>query len=64
MDEIGKAVWALSPVYAGCGGVAIADGPLPFGDAVGIVGAVLLTAGAIGYGIYQAAKAPTTSVSK
>lgn len=64
VDEIGKAVWALSPVYAGCGGVAIADGPLPFGDAVGIVGAVLLTAGAIGYGIYQAAKAPTTSVSK
>ena len=64
VDEIGKAVGALSPIYAGCGGVAIADGPLPFGDAVGIVGAVLLTAGAIGYGIYQAAKAPTTSVSK
>ena len=48
----------MSPAYAGCGGVAVADGPLPFGDIAAISGAALITVGAIGYGIYQAATAP------
>lgn len=39
-----------------CGSAAV-DGPLSFGDVVAEVGTTLLTIGAIGYGIYQAAKA-------
>ena len=62
--EIGKAIGAMSPAYAGCGGAAVADGPLPFGDIVAAAGAALLTVGAIGYGIYQAAKAPSISIPK
>lgn len=62
--EIGKAMGVMSPAYAGCGGAAVADGPLPFGDMVAVVGAALLTVGAIGYGIYQAAQAPAASIPK
>ena len=62
--EIGKTMGVMSPAYAGCGGAAVADGPLPFGDIVAAAGAALLTVGAIGYGIYQAARAPAISVSK
>ena len=42
----------------------MADGPLPFGDALGIIGAAALTAGAVGYGIYQASKAISASKAK
>lgn len=42
----------------------MADGPLPFGDVVAVAGAVLLTVGAIGYGIYQATQVPAISVPK
>ena len=62
--EIGKAISAMSPAYAACGGAAVADGPLPFGDAIGFIGAAAITIGAAGYGIYQATKAPSTSISK
>lgn len=62
--EIRKAMGVMSPAYAGCGGVAAVDGPLPFGDAVAVAGAALLTASAIGYGIYQATKYPDISVPK
>ena len=62
--EIGKAMGAMSPAYAGCGGVAVADGPLPFGDIVAAASAALLTVGAIGYGIYQATQAPAVSIPK
>ena len=62
--EIGKAISAMSPAYAACGGAAAADGPLPFGDAIGFIGAAAITIGAAGYGIYQATKAPSTSISK
>ena len=62
--EIGKAMGVMSPAYAGCGGAALGDGPLPFGDIAGLAGAALLTVGAIGYGIYQAAQAPTISIPK
>ena len=62
--EIGKAMGVMSPAYAGCGGVAVADGPLPFGDIVAAAGAALLTVGAIGYGIYQATQAPAVSIPK
>jgi len=64
VTEIGKAMGLMSPAYAGCGGVAVADGPLPFGDIVAVAGAALLTVGAIGYGVYQAAKAPAISIPK
>ena len=62
--EIGKAMGVMSPAYAGCGGAAVADGPLPFGDIVAAAGAALLTVGAIGYGIYQATQAPAISIPK
>ena len=62
--EIGKAMGLMSPAYAGCGGAALADGPLPFGDIVAVAGAALLTVGAIGYGIYQATQAPAISIPK
>lgn len=54
----------MSSVYAGCGGMAIADGLLPFGDAFAIAGATLLTVGVIGYGVYQAVQAPSISIHK
>ena len=44
ITEIGNAISALSPAYAGCGGAAIVDGPLPFGDVLRIIGAAALTA--------------------
>ena len=62
--EIGYAIGLMSPAYAGCGGMAIVDGPLPFGDIVAAAGVALLTVGAIGYGIYQAAQAPAISIPK
>ena len=62
--EIGKAMGVMSPAYAGCGGVAVADGPLPLGNIAAAVGAALLTVGAIGYGIYQATQAPAVSIPK
>ena len=64
VTEIGKAMGLMSPAYAGCGGAAVADGPLPFGDIAAVAGAALLTVGAIGYGIYQAAQAPAISIPK
>lgn len=61
------AVWAAmveySPAYAGCVGLAGADGPLPFGDALGVVGAVVITAVAVGRGVYQATQSNSTSIS-
>ena len=62
---IQKAIQALSPVYAGAGGAAIADGPLPVGDIlrIGIIG--VATIGAIGYATYDTIvkeKSQSTSV--
>ncbi len=62
--QTGYAMRELTPAYAGCGGAAIADGPLPVGDIVGVVGAVLLTIGAIGYGTYQATQTQGRQNSK
>ena len=53
-NEIGKAFSTLTPAYAGFGGAVVSDGPLPVGDVIGAVGIVLITVGAIGYGIYSA----------
>ena len=60
-DEIRNNMSGLSYAYAGCGGIAVSDGPLIIGDLIGLAGAGLLTLGAIGKGIYQAAKAPAVS---
>lgn len=57
ISEIGRAISNLAPAYEGCRNAAVADGPLPFGDTLGAIAAVSLTAGAVGYGIYQASKA-------
>ena len=46
-ESIGESVvntiagWA--PAYGGCGGAAIADGPLPMGDVLGFLGAIVVT---------------------
>ena len=62
--EIGNNLENLSSAYASCGGIAAADGPLPFGDALGIIGATVLTAGAVSYGIYQAIQVSPKVISK
>ena len=61
--EIGRAIGAMSSAYVSCAGVAAVDGPLPLADVFSIVGTTLLTAGAIGYGFYQAAQAHSPSIS-
>ncbi len=62
VTEIGRIMGVISPAYAGCGIIAIADGALPNGDIVAITGAALLTVSAIGYGIYLTTKAPSLFV--
>ena len=64
LDEIGNAMESMSAAYAGCGGIAAVDGPLPFGDLLAAAGAAFITLGAVGYGFYQAAQTPATSISK
>ncbi len=64
ITEIGKAIGTMSPAYAGCGGAALSDGVLPFGDLVGLAGAALITVGAIGIGVYNTAQAPSISIPK
>lgn len=56
-SEIGNALHSMAPAYAGLAGIAVADGPLPFGDAVSLAGSTLVTLGAISYGISQATHA-------
>ena len=62
--EIGNTIASLTPAYAGCGTIAICDGPFPFGDAIGLAGAALITIGAIGYGINNAWHSPPIAASK
>jgi len=64
VTEIAEAMRIMAPAYAGCAGAAAADGPLPVGDIIAAVGVILITAGAIGYGIYQTAQAPAISIPK
>ena len=64
LTEVGKAIASQSSAYAACGSIAVADGPFPFGDAVGAAGAALLIMGAIGYSIYQTAQVWPKSVTK
>lgn len=64
VNEIVNTIGVLTPAYAGCGGAALSDGPLPFGDMVGAVGAVLLTVGAIVYGTYQATSSRSVAIPK
>ena len=40
LSEIGKAINAMAPAYAACGGAAAVDGPLPVGDVIGLAVAV------------------------
>ncbi|MBQ4284169.1 MAG: RHS repeat-associated core domain-containing protein [Lachnospira sp.] len=49
-------VSSLRPAYAGCGGIAAADGPLPIGDTLATIGAVAITVGAVGFSVIQATK--------
>ena len=62
ISGIGKAIRDLAPAYAACGGAIAVDGPLPIGDAIGLTGALLLTIGATGYGMYQALQARAISI--
>ena len=64
LSNIGRAISSVAPSYAAFGGIAIADGPLPFGDAVAVVSAGLLTVGAIGCGIYQSIRTSASSISR
>jgi len=53
VSEIGNTIQQLAPAYAGCGGAALADGPLPVGDVIAISGIAALTVVGVSYGIYQ-----------
>ena len=64
VTETGKAMGAMAPAYAGFGGVALGDGFLPFGDIVALIGAGLITVGAVGMGVSIAAKTSSLSISK
>lgn len=64
VSEIGNAIKGLAPAYASCGGIAVADGPLPFGDAVALIGAGAITIGAAVYGIGEAISAPAISIEE
>ena len=55
VSEIGRSISGLVPAYAGLGGMAVADGPLPFGDIVAAAGAAVMTVGIVAGGIYKAA---------
>lgn len=54
INGIGNTMAGYAPIYAEIGSMAVADGPLLFGDAIAVVGSIALTAIAIGVGIYQA----------
>ena len=62
--ETGNAIETMAPAYAGCEAVAVADGPLPFGDIAALIGAAALTIGAVGCGFYQAVQTPNTSIAQ
>ena len=49
--------------YEACGNLALADGPLPFGDVLALAGLALLTAGAVVGGLYLTAQAPAKNIS-
>ncbi len=57
-EEIRQAIQSVAPVYAGAGGMVLADGPLPFGDAVGLVIAGVTTIGVAGYATYKTIAEP------
>ncbi len=63
-DQIGQVFKATAPVYAGMGAATLIDGPLPFADVAMLAGAVVLSAGVIGYGIFQATKNPSIPKGK
>ena len=64
VTEVGKAIGAISPVYAGCGGAAAIDGPLLIADAIALGIAAVCTIRAVSKGIYITAKTPSISRPK
>ena len=62
--EIGNALAARVPMYAGAGGATFVDGPLPFADTIAAIGALVITADAIANGVNQAVKAGTATKEK
>lgn len=59
-----NAIAGLTPIFAGCGGIAAADGPLPVGDVLALGVATIASLGAIGVAIYQASQTPSISTPK
>jgi len=49
--EISNAMTAYAPAYAVCGGLVVADGPIPVGDLVGAAVATVITACAVAEGV-------------
>ncbi len=60
----GSNMASMSGGYVTCGGAAVADGPLPFGDMLAVIGGATITIGAFGYAIYQTVTAPSISRSE
>lgn len=62
--QMGRAMGIIAPAYGACAGVAVADGPLPIGDAIGFLGAAVLTIGVVGYATCQTIKSSPISIPK
>ena len=57
-EAINQTIQSLTPVYAGAGGIAIVDGPFPFGDIVAIAIVGVTSIGAVGYATYKTIAQP------
>ena len=57
-ETVVQTIQGWTPAYAGAGGIALVDGPLPFGDAIAAGLTVGITVGAIGYSAYKVATIP------
>ena len=61
--ETEQALASMAPAFAGAATAPIIDGPLPFGDALGIAAGSILFSAALVEGFRQAITAPTPSIS-
>lgn len=61
---IGNAISQSAPAYAGLGSLTLVDGPCPLADTMAAIGALAVTAEAIGQGINQAAQAKEDEEAK
>ena len=64
LAEAQNTVSSLTPAYAGCAGVALADGPLPFADILAFAGVMALTVGVLAYSVDHACQSSSKAEEK